>query len=95
LIDDFTFQACCGLTFVVIPDSVTSIGHCAFQGCKALADVVIPNTVTSITGSAFNGCSLLSSIELPRRCDLVFPGVDNVRDGTIFCDGTDVTVTRR
>ena len=53
-----------GVTLVVIPDSVTSIGDAAFYGCINLASVVIPDSVTSIGSYAFNGCSSLTSLEI-------------------------------
>lgn len=37
-----------GVTEVVIPDTVTSIGDNAFSGCKGLTSVAIPDSVTSI-----------------------------------------------
>ena len=50
------------MTFIVIPNSVTSIGDTAFLGCSKLTSVVIPNSVTSIGSSTFSGCSGLTSI---------------------------------
>ncbi|MDE6089688.1 MAG: leucine-rich repeat domain-containing protein [Duncaniella sp.] len=60
------FTGCSGLTSVIIPNSVTSIGSGAFSGCSGLTSVVIPNSVTSIGVSAFSGCSGLTSVVIPN-----------------------------
>ena len=52
------FYNCSGLTSVIIPNSVTSIGTYAFYNCSSLTSVVIGDSVTSIGYSAFYGCSL-------------------------------------
>ena len=54
-----------GVTEVVIPDGVTSIGNWAFSGCKSLTKIKIPDSVTSIGNSAFSGCSSLTEINIP------------------------------
>ncbi|MCQ2394046.1 MAG: leucine-rich repeat domain-containing protein [Kiritimatiellae bacterium] len=68
------FSACSGLTSVVIPSSVTTIGDRAFQGCSALTSVAIPSSVTSIGNYAFDGCSALMSFVVdadnPTYCSL-------------------------
>ena len=53
------------ITFVIIPDSITSIGAGAFEGCASLTGVVIPNSVTSIGDSAFERCASLTSVVIP------------------------------
>ncbi len=55
---------------VIIPDSVTQIGHPellvgAFQGCKRLTSVTIPDSVTVIWRTAFAGCTGLTSVIIP------------------------------
>lgn len=60
------FYNCNGLTSVVIPDSVTSIGTSAFAGCSGLTSITIPDSVTSIGGSAFYNCTGLTSIIIPN-----------------------------
>ena len=45
-----------------IPDSVTSIGHCAFEDCASLTSVTIPDSVTSIGHYAFEGCRSLTDV---------------------------------
>ena len=59
------------LTYIQIPNTVTSISNTAFQGCTSLTSINIPDTVTSIedgaiTKGAFRGCSNLVSITIPE-----------------------------
>ena len=60
------FYDCNGLTSIVIPDSVTSIGYRAFYNCSSLTSVIIPDSVTSIGDWAFEDCSGLTSITIPN-----------------------------
>lgn len=53
------------ITDLVIPNSVTSIGHLAFYGCSCLTSIAIPNTVTSIGNEAFQYCTGLTDIIIP------------------------------
>ena len=55
----------CGITNLIIPDSVTTISQSVFEGCSGLTSVTIPDSVTSIGQSAFYGCSGLTSITIP------------------------------
>ena len=52
-IKEDAFYKCTGLTNIVIPDSVTSIGAGAFSGCRGLTSIVIADSVTSIGMAAF------------------------------------------
>lgn len=61
-IDDYTFNGCCGLTNITIPDSVTEIGSWSFGGCFALTSINIPKGVTNISDYAFFGCYGLTAI---------------------------------
>ena len=56
------FLNCKGLTSIIIPDSVTSIGESAFYGCTGLTSITIPNSVTSIGGDAFSNCTNISKV---------------------------------
>lgn len=55
-----------GLTKIIFPRNVRSIGDYAFAYCSNLITVVIPNSVTSIGASAFIGCGNLASITIPN-----------------------------
>ena len=65
-LDDRAFQGFTGLTDVIIPDSVTSIGNETFEGCSNLTNIQIPNSVTSIGDYAFEDCTSLISFTIPN-----------------------------
>ena len=77
------FLCCSGLTSVIIPDGVKSIGYQAFLGYTGLTSITIPNSVTSIEEEAFWGCesltdiyvnqaesTLLADARVPERCEI-------------------------
>ena len=45
-----------GVTEIVIPHTVTSVGKGAFECCTNLTSITIPESVTSIGGGAFWEC---------------------------------------
>ncbi len=51
-----------GITSIIIPDSVKSIGGRAFYGCENLESVTIGDGVTSIGYYAFRACPNLTSV---------------------------------
>ena len=59
------FKDAIGVTYIIIPSSVTSIGASAFQGMTGLTSVTIPSLVTSIGASAFQGMTGLTSVTIP------------------------------
>ncbi len=58
------FSRCSGLTSIVIPNSVTSIGSYAFLACSSLTSITIPNSVTEIGFYTFASCSSLTSVTI-------------------------------
>jgi len=66
-VDTIPAYLCCGMTgisSIIIPNSVTSIGNQAFRDCTSLTSVTIPNSVTSIGGDAFRDCTSLTSVTI-------------------------------
>ena len=61
----YAFKGCSGLTSMIIPSGVTSIGDEAFYGCSGLTSLTIPSSVTSIGELAFEGCRGLTSMTIP------------------------------
>ena len=63
-IDSYAFQGCRYLTYISIPNTITSIGHGAFAGC-GIINFVIPEGVTEIDAWAFYNCANLTNIVIP------------------------------
>ena len=56
------FEGCTGLTSIIMPSSLITIGRSAFFGCNGLASITIPGSVRAFGWTAFYGCSGLTSI---------------------------------
>lgn len=59
------FADCANLQYVLLPDTIQSIGQFAFSKCDSLTGVSLPESLTSIGFGAFKDCVSLQ--------DLVFP----------------------
>lgn len=59
-IDVEAFAYCTGLTAIVIPEGVTTLGRMAFFSCTALDSIVLPSTLEVIGTQAFNTTAYLS-----------------------------------
>jgi PKD repeat protein len=55
-----------GLTSVIIPNSITSLGNGTFEGCTQLISVTLPNNITILGLGIFNSCSLLNNVIIPE-----------------------------
>ena len=64
-IGENAFVFCSGLTSIILPSGVTSIGGAAFMDCSGFTSLTIPSGVTEIGASTFRGCSGLTSLTLP------------------------------
>lgn len=60
-----TYDGKTSLKAIILPKSISSIGHFAFYHCYNLNTAIIPNMVVSIGDFAFNFCSKLPSITIP------------------------------
>lgn len=75
-----------GITDVVIPNGVTSIGEYALCGYRYLTSVTIPDSVILIEERAFEACRSLTNITIPNS-------VTRIREGAFRFSGlTSVTI---
>ncbi|MCR5643695.1 MAG: BspA family leucine-rich repeat surface protein [Prevotella sp.] len=64
-----------GITSVVIPETITSVGSGAFQECEALESVIIPNSVAEIGSYAFKDCFKLQTVVLSNQLKVIESGL--------------------
>lgn len=79
-IDNGAFQGCTGITNIVIPHTVTSIGYDAFAYCSKLKNISIPDTVTDLSEQVFCGCNaeiIEVGANLPSDWELSLSGLNN------------------
>lgn len=69
-LDDGAFEFT-GLTKIVIPDGVKSIGYSTFGFCEDLKEVTLPNSLQSIFGSAFLYCTSLTAVTFPDSLEYI------------------------
>ena len=64
-IDDNAFRDCSGITSIVIPNSITTVGASAFYNCSSITSIIVPSSVTSIGDNAFYNCSSVTNFTIP------------------------------
>ena len=62
--DEDKMEGCTGLTDIILPKNVISIGNAAFAFCTSLKIITIPDSVTSIGETAFYRCTSLTSVTI-------------------------------
>lgn len=66
-IADNAFQSCSGITQVVLPESISSVGKYAFADCGSLTAISFNSETCSIGTAAFSGCDRLVTVNLPSK----------------------------
>lgn len=66
-----SFEGAEGITGVIIPDTVTTIGKNAFQYCTNLKKVKLPEYLEEIEVNAFMGCKNLEECVIPRNVSTI------------------------
>ena len=65
------FYSCTGLTSIIIPDNVSTIGSYAFWNCSSLNNVTLPNSLENIGSYAFHECEKLPIPPLPSSLIII------------------------
>lgn len=76
-IGDNFFYTCRNLTYIVLPNNITSIGNNAFSD-SSLTSIIIPDNISSIGEYAFYGCESLRSVTIGK-------GVISIGYGAFSC----------
>jgi len=63
-----------GLTSIIIPEGVKSVGNRAFEGCANLTSVTLPQTLEGLGDSAFGNCASLVDVKIPAKQLTYFSG---------------------
>lgn len=76
-----------GVTEVVIPNTVKTIGANAFYNCTSMTSIQLPSSLKRINDAAFVGCSGLTIIDIPSNLDIIgmgcFTGCSNLKAFTV------------
>jgi BspA type Leucine rich repeat region (6 copies) len=64
-IEAMAFFSCTNLTAIVVPDSVTDVGHGAFSRCISLTNAYLSKRISSIEQGTFEGCTRLATVSIP------------------------------
>ena len=86
-VNEKAFYSVSGMTKVVFPSAVKTIGPRAFWGCSGLTELTLPSMLTSIGANAFTGCSTLAEVTIPDSvtniASYAFSGCGNLKKATL------------
>ncbi len=68
-IGQWVFNACTGLTYVEIPEGVTTINLRVFSACTSLETVKLPDSLRFLDRNSFREASALKTITIPNLVD--------------------------
>lgn len=77
------FYECGGIREIILPGTLTFVGHRAFYRCAYLSSVTLPASLTFLSDEAFSGCVRLTSVDLSHVTSLgvqVFRGCSSLSD---------------
>ncbi|MCH3977612.1 MAG: leucine-rich repeat protein [Candidatus Methanomethylophilus sp.] len=81
-IGDYAFQNCASLSYIVMPETVSSIGKSSFDGCTSL-NIAFPASLAKVGSSAFGTISLLDS----DGTTAISASADNIKGCAFASDG--------
>ena len=87
------FDNCAYLTYVILPDTVTTIGSPfspGFMNCSSLANLRLPANLDLVIPHCFNGCSSLTELDFPDTFTSFAPPGISGDDLSVF-DGSGIT----
>ncbi len=69
------FQFAEHITYVYIPDTITTIGESAFWNCTNLESIILPDSITHIGNESFTYCESLTEISIPQGVECISEGL--------------------
>ena len=72
-IADYGFANCDGITTIILPDGLKTIGSYAFNGCDDLRGIFFPDSLQKIGKGAFNWCVSLEAVSVPTSVKTIEP----------------------
>ncbi len=76
-IDNNAFYDCAnkntgtGVSSIIMPDTVTSIGTSAFKNCYYLEELILSEDLATISNNAFENCESIASLTLPSQLEQI------------------------
>ena len=82
------------LSFISLPESVSSVGSGAFSNCRSLRKIVLRDHITRLEDCTFESCPALECITVPENATFIgeraFAGGRGLASSTIPCSVTSI-----